>query len=82
MEVVCNHKYNKAPRYWTLERCGIKTRCTEMYYICDRHEYKKIEKKIQFNCKTVPKSSGPKNRPLRVSKGVGVAREINSVEKK
>ena len=52
MECVRNHKYNKALRYWTLERCGIKTRGDETYHICDRHEWEKIKKKLRFNCKS------------------------------
>ena len=44
IEVVRNHKYNKALRYWTLEQCGIKTRGDEKYYICDRHVFEKNEK--------------------------------------
>ena len=49
MEVVRNHKYNKALRYWTLERCGIKTKGNDEYHICDRHEWEIIEKKLEFN---------------------------------
>ena len=53
---------------------------------------KKVEKKLVFNCKnniivethefTVPKSIGAKQKTASDSKGVGVDREIKSVEKK
>ena len=48
MEVVHNHKYNKALRYWTLEQCGIRTRGDEIYHMCNRHEFKKSREKVSI----------------------------------
>ena len=45
MEVVRNHKHNRALRYRTLERYSIKTRGNDEYNICDKHEWGKIRKK-------------------------------------
>lgn len=44
MEVIRNHKYNTAIRYWTLEKFGTKTRGDIKYYTCDRHEFEILKK--------------------------------------
>ena len=87
-----SYKYNRALRYWTLERCGIKTKGAETYYICNQHEVERIMKPLKFKRNggvrmeshefEVPKPIGMKYVKLNTSKGVGIDRELASMEKK
>ena len=51
MESVRSYKYNRALRYWTLERCGIKTKGAETYHLCNQHEVEHIMKLLHVKRK-------------------------------
>ena len=52
MESARSYNYNRALRYWTLERCGIKTEGAETYHLCNQHEVERIMKPLYIQ-KTV-----------------------------
>ena len=92
MESVRSYKYNRALRYWTLERCGIKAKGAEIYHLCNQHEVERIVKPLHIKRKggvrierhefEVRKPIGLKYVKLNTSKGVGIDRELVSMEKK
>ena len=48
MEYVRIYKYNRASRYWTLERCEIETKGAEIYHLCNQHEVERIMKLLHI----------------------------------